>query len=143
MTAWYEKYLGKPWVAVPNPPESYTCGELVRAVYRDRLGIYMAAILADPMCLRECVQAMTPDRYGLRPLTQEEHPQEYDVVFFRRAKREDHVGIAVQTADGLMIMHCQQYAGVTLDSPAELLGMGMARSLHWFRHKEYKGEICR
>lgn len=139
--AWYEDYVGRPWQAVPCPPQSYTCGELVRAVYRDRLGIDSAAILADALNLRSCIRAMQPARYGLRPLRVGEQPQEYDVVFLMRASMQDHVGIAVQTGDGLMVMHCQQGVGVTLDSVAELRGAGF-RHMAWYRHEQLGGKQC-
>lgn len=134
------QYIGKPWRAVPDPPHSYTCGELVRAVYRDRLGIDSAAILADALNMKSCIRAMNPSRYGLRPLHVDELPQEYDVVFLMRASMQDHVGIAVQTMDGLMILHCQQCVGVTLDSVAELRGVGF-RQMSWYRHESIKGPM--
>ena len=68
MSLWWERYMGKPWAAVPEPPQSYTCGELVRAILRERCGIETPEVLANAAVLRECVAAMQPDRYGLRPL---------------------------------------------------------------------------
>ena len=137
--AWYEDYIGKPWCAVPCPPESYTCGELVRAVYRDRFGIETPEILADALNLKSCVKAMKdPKRYGLRPLRDDEQPQEYDAVFLMRAGMQDHIGVAIQTLDGLMVMHCQQDIGVTMDSPAELRGAGF-RHICWYRHTAIGG----
>lgn len=135
---WYENYVGKPWSGVPEPPHSYTCGELVRAVHRDQLGIDSAAILADAFKLKSCIRAMVPERYGLQPLQADQSPQEYDVVFLMRASMQDHVGIAVQTMDGLMILHCQQGAGVILNSIAELRGTGF-RHMMWYRHKDITG----
>lgn len=136
---WWEKYMGKPWSAIPNPPESYTCGELVRAVMRERCGIIMPEVLANAAVLRECVAAMQPARYGLRPLRDDECPREYDVAFFIRASLQDHVGIGVDTPDGIVIMHCQQGVGVTWDTPAELLGTGYRR-ICWYRHTAFDQE---
>lgn len=138
---WWEKYIGRPWRANPEPPESYNCGELVREVLRERAGIETPDIIANAAVLRECVKAMLPSRYGLRPLRNEE-PKELDVAFMVRASREDHVGIGINTDDGLKILHCQQGAGVTWDSPAELLGMGVRR-INWYRHEDLDGgNIC-
>ena len=137
---WFATYIGKPWQAVPDPPHSYTCGELVRAVYRNRLGIDSPAILADALDTRSCIRAMRPERYGLRPLLADERPQEYDVVFLMRASMQDHVGLAVQTMDGLMVLHCQQCVGVTLDSVAELRGIGF-RHMAWYRHININGAV--
>jgi hypothetical protein len=145
MAAWYETYIGKPWSATPNPPESFCCGELVRFVLRERCGIDMPLLLADPNNLRACVCDLgSPIRYGLEWIDLEpkenalldtgaSRPREYDVAFLCRAERQDHVGIAVDTADGLLIMHCVRGSGVILDSPAELLGTGV-RKIMWYRH---------
>lgn len=139
---WHLAYLGKPWAAVPDPPQSYTCGELVRAVHRDMFGIDSPEILADPRILRECVAAMEPGRFGLRPLAADERPRQFDVAFMMRAQREDHVGIGCMTADGLLILHCMQGAGVILDSPGELRGTGVRR-INWYRHKNIPERVCR
>ena len=134
MIAWYEKYIGKPWEGVPNPPSSYTCGELARAVLREQCGIEAPEIVVDAFNRRSCINAMrNPNYYGLRPLGATERPQQYDIVYLLRATIQDHVGIAVDTLDGLMIMHCQQGCGVTMDSVAELRGMGF-RHMIWHRH---------
>ena len=59
----------------------------------------------------------------------------------RRVKR-DHIGIAVQTPEGLMIMHCMQVAGVILETEAEILGTTGARSIEWRRHKDISEEMA-
>lgn len=87
----YEKYIGKPWEAMPNPPHSYTCGELVRAVYRDMFDIDSVAILANARVLKECIQAMQNGaaQFGLTPVC--DVPREFDIAFLLRSTREDHV----------------------------------------------------
>ena len=138
MTAWWMEYLGKPWQAAPAPPDSYNCGELVREIYRKHLSIEMAPIPADALDLRQCVAAMAGGRYGLSPLPPENDPREFDVVFLARAKYDDHCGLAVNTGEGLMILHCQRGAGVLLDSPFDLAVRGYRR-LSWYRHSEIGG----
>ena len=129
---WFEEYLGRPWARVPEPPQSYTCGELCRAVLRERLGIETPLIHADAGILRECIENIgQPEAYGLVPV---EEPREFDLAFLIRGRMRDHVGIAVDTAEGLMILHCQQGSGVILQSPAEMLGTGWRR-IEWFRHE--------
>ena len=140
--AWYEEYIGRPWGAVPDPPRSFTCGELVRHIMRERHGIHMPEILANAAVLRECLRDIrNPARYGLHPLPAGERPREYDAAYLVRVSREDHVGLGVETGEGLMILHCQPGAGVTLDRPAELLGMGYRR-IDWYRHHLLGGASC-
>lgn len=131
---WYEQYIGKPWVASPAPPVSFNCGELLRHVHKE-LGIETATIKADAISLRECVDNMRPEIFGLRALKEDESAQTFDCAFFARAKYEDHCGIAVETCDGLLILHCLQGVGVVLENAYEALARGF-RDINWYRHKE-------
>lgn len=131
---WYEQYIGKPWVAAPLPPDSFNCGELLRYVHREHLGIETANIEANARSLRECVANMRPEIFGLRPLADDEEPQDYDCAFFARSRYEDHCGIAAQTVDGLLILHCLQGVGVVLESVLEAKARGFC-GIIWYRHK--------
>lgn len=136
MIAWWEPYLNKPWSAEPVPPHSFTCGELVRAVHRDRLGLGTAAILIDPERLLDCLTELgRPEHYGFRRLGSDESPRDFDCVFMARSGHDDHVGVAAQTGEGLMILHCLKGAGVVLNTPAELRGQRFTR-FTWYRHRE-------
>ncbi|MDR1660426.1 MAG: hypothetical protein LBR94_08855 [Desulfovibrio sp.] len=133
MGNWHERYLGIPWAAVPEWPESATCGELVRHVFLDLHGIESAPIpVPDAGILRDCIAAMSPDGYPLEKLPDGEHPRDFDICFLGKARYLDHVGIGARTADGLLILHCMQGAGVVMDSPAELAAMGFTRQ-RWYR----------
>ena len=136
MKPWHEKYLGKPWVADPNPPESFNCGELLRYIHKAELGIDTAKIQANAASLRECVDNMQADIFGLLPLPAGAELQDFDSVFFGRAsKYEDHCGIIALTLDGPMILHCLQGAGVVLDSFNDAKALGFARLL-FYRHRD-------
>lgn len=135
MNSWWQKYLGRPWQAAPTPPTNFNCGELVRHIYREQHGIEMAPIEADASDLRQCIEGMDCRPYGLGPLAEDEPVKELDVVFMARNKRDDHCGLAVLTAEGLMVLHCQQGAGVLLDSVFDLGSRGYRR-LKWCRHEE-------
>ncbi len=140
---WWEEYIGRPWARVPEPPRSFTCGELVRHVMRERLGVEMLPVYADPGILRQCVDNLArPELYGLNPVSGQ--PRPYDFMFMSRAGRRDHVGIAVTGPLGLVVLHCRQGAGVVYDSPAQLRGQGF-RVLEWFRHEQLTEEaaLCR
>ncbi len=132
--AWYEKYIGKPWAKAPNCIDEYNCGELVRCVFRELFGIETAPIIADAGRYSSVVKAMQPHVYDLVPV-QGREPQELDIAFFVQGTRQNHVGVAVQTTEGLMIMHCLDHIGVKLDSPFQIIGMDGYRKLHWYIHK--------
>lgn len=136
MSGWWEKYLNKPWAAVPSPPQSYTCGELVRAVHRDHLGVDPAEILINAERLVDCLAEIgRPGHYGFRPLEAAESPRDFDCVFMARAAYDDHVGVATMTAEGPLILHCMKGAGVMLNSEAELRGQRFTR-FTYYRHEE-------
>lgn len=142
--AWHLAYQGKPWAGVPHPPESYTCGELLRAVHQDVLGIDTPPIpVPDARVQRACVTAMRPGFFGLEALPPGERPREFDVAFFARARDRDHCGVACMTADGLMILHCVQRSGVLLDSLAALRGCYGFRDVGWFRHRDTDAALRR
>ena len=137
---WWNDYLGKPWAAIPEPPHSYTCGELGRCVLREQVGIEVLPIVADPRILRECVQNMDdPAYYDLVPVT--DAPREFDIAYAIRASRRDHLGIGAMTVEGLMILHCIRGSGVIMQSPPEMLGTGF-RKIEWFRHEKLVGATC-
>lgn len=132
---WFEQYINRPWAEIPNPPESFTCGELVRFILHQHCGLEIPPIIANAASRKDSVRAMQDvGRYDLVLLPEYGKRQEFDVVYFVRAVKRDHVGIAVQGREGLKILHCQQGVGVTVDTPGELKGLGVRR-LEWFRHK--------
>lgn len=135
---WWLDYLGKPWKANPAPPESYNCGELVRFIYKDVLGIQSACIpVANARSALQCARAMKPEMFDLCPLDESQTPREFDVCFMGRRTLLGHCGIAVHTSDGLRILHCPEAAcGVIISSPLELKYSGFP-NIRWFRHKEF------
>lgn len=135
---WYLDYLGKPWKASPNPPESYNCGELVRHIYIDLFDIQTSAIpVANAQSALQCARAMKPEIFDLLPLPENAEPHEFDVCFMGRKTLLGHCGIAVETGDGLRILHCPESScGVTLNSPMELKFMGFPY-IRWFRYKDF------
>ena len=134
---WWLPYLGKPWAAKPNPPHSYNCGDLVRAVHLDLLGIDTPPIpITNAQSRLQCCKAMQPELFGLEPLPEDASPQSLDVAFLGRKTFLAHCGVAVDTSEGLRVLHCPEArCGVVLDSLAELRLTGFPH-LRWFRHRD-------
>lgn len=130
MAAWYEEYLGRPWAPVPNPPESFTCGELVRYVFKREFGFDALPVpVPDARNLRDCVKAMDPAYFGLVPA--EGRLREMDAAFLMRRHLMDHCGLVVLPGDGVWILHCSQRGGVQLSSLGELEAEGYFRRTYW------------
>lgn len=135
MDEWYLSYIGKPWQGIPNPPYSYTCGELVRSIYKDRFGVDIVPIpVADANSLRATVCAMRPEYFDLEPIPDGEGPQEFDAVFMARRSLLDHCGILAMTSEGLRVLHCSNPAGVVLDTLEQLREQQGFTEFHYYRH---------
>ena len=131
---WHEKYLGIPWAGVPHYPDSLSCGELCRVALREQAGIATPVIqVPDAKVLKDCLKALRPELYGFEPV--EGEPQNLDVAWLGRRTMIDHVGLGVETPDGIMVLHCQQGSCVGLDSLAAVRALGYSRVL-WYRHRE-------
>jgi hypothetical protein len=131
---WFETYIGKAWEAVPSPPRSYNCGELARRVIFERTGVDTNEIRSDARNLSERVKAFDPGAFGLRLLGEKESKREYDCVFMGKGRYDDHCGVAVETKDGFLVLHCLQSLGVVLETPREIVNHGFRR-LTWYRLK--------
>lgn len=120
----------------PSPPESFNCGELIRYVYHEDLGIESLPILIDAADLRKRLKALqeTMFRYDLLPLKVDQTPQEYDIIFMSKGKYKDHCGLGVETNEGVMVLHCQEGRGAIINSPFELISMGF-KELLWARYE--------
>lgn len=136
--AWLYKYLGKPWQAVPTPPESYNCGELVRAVYSNECGIELPAILIDDARnRRQCIEAMQPDSFGFLPLSLVGNHRDFDLILLGRKNQLSHCGLIVNTHEGERVLHCPDAAcGVCLDSFLELKFAGFPL-MSIYRHRNF------
>lgn len=138
MQDWYVKYIGAPYAERPEPPKSFNCGELARYVLLEELGIDVADIFANAAIIRECMgEFKNPSKFGLCPLAGGESPKEFDICFMARVKYADHVGVGVETVDGIMILHAIA-GGVRLEKEAELHSAGY-RVFKWYRHEGRPG----
>ena len=128
---WHEEYLGKPWAGVPDPPNSFTCGELIRYIYHHDYGYECLPVpVPDAKNLKDCVRAMSPAYFGLVPVDGE--IRDKDAVFLSRRFLMDHCGLAVKTPEGLRILHCAQNIGVVLATKLDLKMQGYT-GFSWWR----------
>jgi cell wall-associated NlpC family hydrolase len=113
--SWAVKYIGKPWAAGAAGPHAYDCWGLVRAVYRDQLGIALPVIDVDamsPIAVRRALDGHE-ERSRWRAVTP---PEPYAVALMSHGQRPHHVG--VWTGSG--VLHAVEGAGVVHQSPASL-----------------------
>lgn len=135
MAAWYEKYLGKPWKGIGNPPQSFNCGDLVKYVYEHELGIKMPSVWANASSLREALANLAmPEAYGFEPFDGAVRP--FDLCFVQRNVRRDHVAIVVSTVGGLMFLHSVSGCGVILETMFEMKATTCTTYMEYRRHKD-------
>ena len=117
MSHWAVRYIGVPWSATGQGPESYHCWAFVRHVQAAQFGRGLPAI-PNPEDLLAQARAFSahPERTRWRRVSQ---PEEGDCVLLRRARYPVHVGIWV-AVDGGGVLHCAQDSGVVFQRPAAL-----------------------
>lgn len=140
--AWFDRYLGAPWQGVPHPPKSYTCGELIRHIYREFFGVLLVPVpVPDANSLRDSLRAMDPAYFGLEPLEEGEDPREFDCVFLARRSMTDHCGIAAMTSEGLKVLHCMNPHGVMLDGLPDLRWQQGYTRFMWWKHPDVRAKM--
>lgn len=117
--SWIARYVGAPWRAGASGPHEYDCWGLVRAVYRERLGIELPAIEADALSVRSCAQAFSgaAERARWREIAA---PRELCAVLLGRGTHAVHVGLWCEGA----VLHAVRGAGVVHQVPASLRAHG-------------------
>ena len=109
--------------------------ELLRLALKNGASGVVAIPVADAGSRLQCVRAMQPGLFGLLPLPGDAAPRALDVAFLGRRTYLAHCGLAVETDEGLRVLHCPEAAcGVALDSLMELRVAGFP-SVRWFRHR--------
>ena len=135
--SWHEEFLGRPWEGVPHPPASFTCGELIRYVYKRDFGHNTLPVpVPDARDLKASLRAMEdgggkgPRYFDLVPAA--EPLRDKDTVVMKRRSFADHCGLLVlPPSGGRYVLHCSQRGGVQLSSFAELKAQGFTGFEFW------------
>ena len=125
---WHEEYLGKPWQANPNPPESFNCGELLRYVYKKHFDYDAPILLADALDLRSCVRDVQNIQRYYSNMKKVTRAQDFDLAVLWRGIIPDHVGLYAAGS----ILHCRPNVGVFLDDAFTIESFGW-RKIEYYR----------
>jgi cell wall-associated NlpC family hydrolase len=116
---WAAEYIGKPWQNGASGQSAYDCFGLVRAVYRERLGLTIPTVAVDALAPLAVCRAMRD--YDYSPWQRVDAPErEFDVVEMSLAKRPHHVGVFVDGG----ILTAVEGAGVIFQRLASLKNHG-------------------
>lgn len=139
---WWEKYIGKPWENIPDPPKTFNCGELIRYIYQTHFYLDIPPIQADGSKIRECLANLCqPEAYGLHPFEGPSRP--FDVVYLMRRVRRDHIALHIRTPQGPRFLHCVQGAGVVCESEFEMKATTGSNFMEWRRHQDITEEMTK
>ena len=122
MSHWAESYLGCPWVAGESGPDAYDCHGVVRAVYRDRMGIDLPVVPADALSALSIARAMRS--YDYSEWEEVQAPwRDLDVVQMTLSSRPHHVGVYL-ALDGGGVLTAVEGAGVIFQPLSSLARHG-------------------
>ena len=122
MSHWADAFLGRPWVGGQSGPEAYDCHGVVRAVYRDRLGITLPIVSADAHSAPSIARAM--HAYDYADWDEIAAPErDLDVVMMTLSRRPHHVGVYL-TIDGGGVLTAVEGAGVIYQPMSSLARHG-------------------
>lgn len=124
------KYIGRPWVAGAQGPNSFDCWGLVRYVLKHEYGHDVPQVNVNPECLRDVLQAFRRN-LAFTAFVEVPYPRDGDVVLMRQAKNPVHAGIWLDV-DGGGVLHCCRNSGVVFQNVPSLNATG------WFLHSYYQ-----
>lgn len=130
MTHFANKYIGRPWVAGAQGPNSFDCWGFVRYVLKHEYGYDVPQVNVNPECLRYVLVAFRTD-LAFTAFVEVPYPRGGDVVLMRQAKNPVHAGLWIDV-DGGGVLHCVRGSGVVFQNIRSLNASG------WFLDSYYR-----
>ncbi len=124
------KYIGLPWVAGQQGPDSFDCWGFVRYVLKEEYGYDVPCVNVNPECLRDVLVAFRTD-LAFTAFEEVDAPQDGDVVLMRQAKHPVHAGLWLDI-DGGGVLHSVRGNGVVFQNVISLNATG------WFLDSFYR-----
>ena len=117
MTHWAEHYIGIPWSATGEGPDSYHCWSFVRHIQEKHFGRTLPGI-PNPEDILSIARGFR-DHPERRRWDLVKVAEEGDCVLMRQARYPIHVGVWLDVDSG-GVLHCSQEAGVAFQKPESL-----------------------
>lgn len=130
MTHFANKYIGRPWVAGAQGPDSFDCWGFVRYVLKHEYDHNVPQVNVNAECLRDVLQAFRTD-LAFQAFKEVEKPQDGDVVLMRQSKNPVHAGLWLDI-DGGGVLHCVRDSGVVFQNVRSLNTCG------WYLDSYYR-----
>lgn len=130
MTHFANKYIGRPWVAGAQGPDSFDCWGFVRYVLKHEYDHDVPQVNVNAECLRDVLLAFRTD-LAFQAFKEVEKPQDGDVVLMRQSKNPVHAGLWLDV-DGGGVLHCVRDSGVVFQNVCSLNTCG------WYLDSYYR-----
>ena len=124
------KYIGRPWVAGAQGPDSFDCWGFVRYVLKHEYDHDVPQVNVNAECLRDVLLAFRTD-LAFKSFKEVEKPQDGDVVLMRQSKNPVHAGLWLDV-DGGGVLHCVRDSGVVFQNVRSLNTCG------WYLDSYYR-----
>ncbi len=118
---WASRYIGLPWSATGDGPDSFHCWALVRHVQREQFGRDLP-VIPNPEDLLSIARHFR-DHPERRRWDLVDVPQEGDCVLMRQARYPVHVGVWLDV-DGGRVLHVVRDKGVVAQGLESLAAHG-------------------
>ena len=118
MTHFANKYIGLPWVAGGQGPDSFDCWGFVRFILKHEYGITVPRVNVNPDNLRDVLTAFKQN-LAFQSFINVSTQKSGDVVLMRQAKNPVHCGLWIDI-DGGGVLHCVRDSGVVFQNTRSL-----------------------
>lgn len=108
----------KPYQFMQWEQSTFCCGDYVRLVLKDYLGVEMPPVQFEGGPLNAAVKLKNFSHRNL--FRKIETPQHLCVVEMQRFRSADHVGVYVKVGERFYVTHCEMGAGVLLSTLEEI-----------------------
>lgn len=130
VTHFANKYIGRPWVAGAQGPDSFDCWGFVCYVLKHEYGHDVPQVNVNAECLRDVLHTFRTD-LAFQAFKEVEKPQDSDVVLMRQSKNPVHAGLWLDI-DGGGVLHCVRDSGVVFQNVHSLNTCG------WYLDSYYR-----
>lgn len=130
MTHFALKYIGLPWEAGAQGPDSFDCWGFARYILKHEYEHDVPHVNINPDNLRDVLHAFKSNK-AFQSFYEVVKPRDGDVVLMRQAKNPVHAGIWLDV-DGGGVLHCCRNSGVVFQYEPSLNATG------WFLHSYYR-----
>jgi len=111
MNHWAAKYIGIPWSATGEGPDSFNCWHFFQKVQREQYGVETLTVSTPPTLLGRV--KLIADHQERTHWSEVKTPADGDAVLMGRSIHMCHIGVVIEAEPGTLgVLHCLDHSGV-------------------------------